>query len=60
MPDAATKAKLLQIAGWADGLMDDESQDRTMILEGTTQWLYDLANECDKDEAHYTKMYTRY
>ena len=44
---------------WASYLMDDENQDRVMILEGLLEMIADVTEGKPVDVAYYTRMYTR-
>jgi hypothetical protein len=44
---------------WASDLMDDESQDRVLILEGLLEMIVDVTEGKPVDVEHYTRMYTR-
>jgi len=43
---------------WASDLMDDESQDRVLILEGLLEMIVDITEGKPVDVAYYTRMYT--
>jgi hypothetical protein len=44
---------------WASDLMDDENQDRVLILEGLLEMIADVTEGKPVDFGHYTRMYTR-
>jgi len=44
---------------WASDLMDDECQDRVMILEGLLEMIVDVTEGKPVDVGHYTRRYTR-
>ena len=44
---------------WASDLMDDEYQDRTLILEGLLGMIVDVTEGKPVDIAHYTRRCTR-
>ncbi len=43
---------------WASDLMEEEGQDRTLILEGLLEMIVDITEGKPVDLAHYTRMYT--
>ena len=43
---------------WARDLMDDENQDRVMILEGLLEMIVDVTEGKPVNFEHYTRMYT--
>jgi hypothetical protein len=43
---------------WASDLTDEESQDRTLILEGLLEIIVDITDGKPVDFGHYTRMYT--
>lgn len=43
---------------WASDLMDDENQDRVMILEGLLEMIVDVTEGKPVDIEHYTRRYT--
>ena len=44
---------------WASDLMDDESRDRSLILEGLLEMIVDVTEGIPVDFAEYTRRYTR-
>jgi hypothetical protein len=43
---------------WASDLMEEEGQDRTLILEGLLEMIVDITEGKPVDFGHYTRMYT--
>ena len=54
MNDDLTKAHQ-----WASHLMEDETQDRTMILEGLLEMILDVTEGTPVDVEKYNRYYTR-
>jgi hypothetical protein len=44
---------------WASDLMEDENQDRTLILEGLLEMITDVTEGTPVDFGKYTRMFTR-
>ena len=56
--DESTRTELRTAHSWASELMDDENQDRTLILDGLLNMLCDISDCTPIDLPAYNRRYT--